>query len=87
MPNIKSAEKRARQSLVKKARNASEKSKIATLRKKFAASLEKGDKAESAKAFGAISSAVDRAAKKGIIKKGTASRIKSRSSANLAAVK
>ena len=86
MPNIKSAGKRAKQALVRNARNVSEKSMIATLRRKFAATLEKADKAECAKAFGALSSVVDRAVKKGILKQGTASRIKSRANAKLAAL-
>ena len=83
MPNIKSAEKRIRQSEKNRAKNRAVKSKINTARKPV---LEgKGDKETMAKAIAEYSSVLDKAVKQGVIKRNTADRRKARAAKRLAA--
>lgn len=84
MPNIKSAGKRAKQALVRRARNRSTKSVIATARRVFIEAVESKDKAKALKAFGEFCSDLDKSVQRRIIKKNTADRRKSRASAMLA---
>lgn len=84
MPNIKQAGKRAKQALVRRARNRSTKSEIATAQRVFLAAVESKDKAKAMKEFSAFCSLLDKSAKRGIIKKNNADRSKSRASARLA---
>jgi len=86
MANIKSAEKRARQSSAQHLANHAAKSDVSAFRKRFLAAVEKGDKAVATAAFDAFSSRLDKAAKKGILKKNNASRRKARAAAKLAAL-
>lgn len=78
MPNTKSAERRVRNSERKRVRNVAQKSKVKTLEKSYLAAVKSGKKDEAAAALKAVVSAMDKAAKKGVIKKGTVDRKKSR---------
>lgn len=80
MPNIKQAGKRAKQALVRRVRNRSTKSVIATARRVFVAAVESKDKAQAMKQFSAFCSILDKSAKRGILKKNTADRRKARAS-------
>jgi small subunit ribosomal protein S20 len=83
MPNIKSAEKRVRTSEKSRKRNVKKKTQIKTLRKGVLAAVAEPAAPESAKAYGAFCSALDKAAKQGIIHKNTAIRKKARAGAML----
>jgi small subunit ribosomal protein S20 len=78
MPNTKSAEKRVRSSARKAARNQSVKSRVKTLEKNYLAAVTSGKAADAQTALRAVSSALDKAAKGGVIPKATASRKRSR---------
>jgi small subunit ribosomal protein S20 len=79
MANIRSAEKQRRQAEKSKARNRAGKSNLRSALKKARTGVTGGDADKDALAAGF--SAVDKAAKKGLIKKNTASRYKARLSA------
>lgn len=82
MPNIKSAEKRVRQSEKNQKKNRAVKSKISTVRRPIIeGSL---DKDAMKKAVSAYASTLDKAVKQGVIKKNTADRRKSRAAKRLA---
>jgi|1185.fasta_scaffold459234_2 small subunit ribosomal protein S20 len=85
MPNTKSAERRMRNSARKQLANKSVKSRLKTLEASYLAALKK-DKTEAEKALRSISSALDKAAKSGVIHRGQASRKKSRLSVRMAAI-
>jgi small subunit ribosomal protein S20 len=87
MPNTKSAERRMRNSSRKQAQNRHVKSRLHTLEKNYLAVLATGKKDDAAKALKTITSAFDKAAKKGTIHRGTANRKKSRLALRLATVK
>ncbi|MGN6554287.1 MAG: 30S ribosomal protein S20, partial [Verrucomicrobiota bacterium] len=74
MPTTKSAERRMRSSARKNAQNRSIKSRLHTLEKKYAALVTAGKKEDAAKALKDVSSAFDKAAKRGVVHKGTANR-------------
>jgi small subunit ribosomal protein S20 len=78
MPNTKSAERRMRSSARKQLQNRSVKSRLHSLEKKFLGLLQGGQKPEATLAFQVISSALDKAAKAGVIHPATARRKKSR---------
>ena len=78
MANIKSAVKRAKQSEANRVRNRACKSSLLTARKKVLAAISAGNKDEVQKQYSAYTSVLDKAAKKGVIKKNNASRKKSR---------
>ena len=82
MPNIKSAEKRVRQSEKNRIRNRAAKSRIATARRPIIEGT--ADKVTMKKAVSAYASTLDKAVKQGIIKKNTADRRKSRAAKRLA---
>ena len=84
MPNTKSAEKRVRSSARKRERNRSTKSRLGTLEKKYASLVAAGKKDEATTALRDLTSALDKAAKRGVVHKGTASRKKSRLTQRLA---
>ena len=84
MPNIKQAGKRAKQALVRRSSNRSTKSEIATARRIYTEAVESKDKAKALKEFSAFCSILDKSSKRGIIKKSTADRRKSRAAAMLA---
>jgi small subunit ribosomal protein S20 len=78
MPNTKSAEKRVRSSARKAALNKSVKSRLKTLEKKYLVALGAGKVEEAQTAYRSVSSALDKAAKGGVIHKATAHRKRSR---------
>ena len=85
MAKIKSAEKRARQSAAQHTANHAAKSDVSTFRKHFLAAVAKGDKSAATAAFALFSSKLDKAAKKGVLKKNNANRRKARAAVKLAA--
>ena len=79
MANIKSVEKRARQSVKRHERNTTVLSSLKTARKKVRSAIAAGD-AEAAKAANSqLAASLDKAAKRGIIHPNAANRSKSRS--------
>ena len=78
MPNTKSAERRARNSVRKQSRNRSARSRLKTLEAKFDSVVKSGKRDEAMTALRSMSSALDKAAKTGVIHSATASRKKSR---------
>lgn len=76
MANIRSAEKQRRQAEKRKARNRAGKSSLRTSLKKARTAVQGGDADKDTMATGF--SAIDKAAKQGLIKKNTANRYKSR---------
>jgi small subunit ribosomal protein S20 len=78
MPNTKSAERRVRSNKRKYLRNQSIKSRIKTLERNYRGLTEKGEQEATSKALSDVVSALDKAAKKGVIHKRKADRKKSR---------
>ena len=78
MANIKSAKKRILVTKKKEERNKAAKSKVKTLVKKVEAAVKAGNKEEAVKALIVATSAIDKAASKGIYHKNTAARKVSR---------
>lgn len=78
MPNTKSAERRARNSAKKHVGNQSVKSELKTLEKRYLGTLSAGNKDQALSSFRSVSSALDKAAKTGVIHRATANRKKSR---------
>ncbi len=77
MANTTSALKAARQTERRTLRNQAEKTRLKTLRKRFNAAVEAGDK-DAVKAAGpAYASAMDKATKRGVVHKNAAARAKS----------
>mgnify|MGYP000979811233 CR=1 FL=1 len=86
MAKIKSAEKRARQAEASRKANRAVKSKISTVRRKAFETVVKGaDTAAVAKVVAEYASTLDKAAKRGIIKRNTADRRKARMAKRVAA--
>ena len=86
MPNIKSAKKRVKVTAAKSEQNREAKTNLKTSIKKFYAAADSGNKEESAAAYAAACSKVDKAVNKGILHKNTASRKKKTMAATLANV-
>lgn len=86
MPNIKSAKKRLRRSLRQRSVNLPLKTRVRTARRAFLASVEAADREQSAERFRQFCSSLDKAAKRGVIKKNTAIRHKTRAAARLRAM-
>jgi small subunit ribosomal protein S20 len=78
MPNTKSAERRARNSARKHIRNHSIKSELKSLERRYLGTLTAASKDQAVASFKEISSALDKAAKTGVIHEATANRKKSR---------
>ncbi|MHB8519962.1 MAG: 30S ribosomal protein S20 [Limisphaerales bacterium] len=78
MPNTKSAERRARNSVRKHQHNTVIKARLKTLEKKYRSLVSAGNRDEAASALRAASSAFDKAAGSGVIHKRKADRKKSR---------
>lgn len=87
MAHSKSAKKRIRQSEDRRVRNRSVKSALRSALKKFAAAVESGNAETAAAAYQAIQKKLDKTASKGILRKGTVSRVKSRLSRRLKSIK
>lgn len=85
MPNIKSAKKRLRQSEVRRAENYAVRSRMRTFRRQFLESLAPESEVSSDATFRTYCSVLDKAVKKGVIKKNTAIRGKTRAAARLRA--
>lgn len=83
MPNIKSAKKRMRSSEKQHAGNLAVKSKVKTVRRKTREVLAAGVAEPSGQAVREYSSVLDKAVKRGVIKKNTAIRRKKRALAAL----
>ena len=87
MPNIKSAEKRMRNSAKKQANNHAKKSRLKTLEKSLNAAIAAGDDAKTSDALKAAVSAFDKAAKTRTIHPDKAERKKSRLMKRVASAK
>lgn len=87
MPNTKSAKKRHRQSLDRRARNRVAKSVLKTLIKKVRGSLQGGNLALAQESYRELAKKLDRTAARGIIHRNAAARVKSRLSAAIKAAK
>lgn len=83
MPNTKSAERRMRNSARKQSQNTAVKSRLHTLEAKYDALVAKGNKQDAGVALRTLTSALDKAAKTGVVHKCMASRKKSRLSLRL----
>jgi small subunit ribosomal protein S20 len=86
LANTASARKRARQSVVARARNAGQRSMIRTTIKKVVKALDAKDKAAATVAYAEMVPVLDRYANRGMIHKNKAARHKSRLTARLAAL-
>ncbi len=84
MANIKSAKKRILVNNKKNLRNRSIKSALKTVIKKYDAAVASGDKELAASMLPQVSSAIDKAAAKGVIHKNAANRKKSQLASKLA---
>lgn len=78
MANIKSAEKKARQAIVRRDRNTTTMSAVRTAEKKVRTAAEAKDAKKATEALKAYSSLANKAAKKNVLKKATVSRKVSR---------
>jgi len=87
MPNTKSAEKRHRQNLVRRARNRSIKSAVRTQVRKVREAVERGDIEQAEGEFRLAAMKLDRAGSRNIIHRRTASRLKSRLQKRIKAAK
>ncbi|NLX99850.1 MAG: 30S ribosomal protein S20 [Rhodopirellula sp.] len=87
MPNIKSAKKRLRQSIVRRARNRSTKSELRTLCRKVREAVAAGNVGEAETLFRTTTKKLDRASAHNVIHANAAARVKSRLSAAIKAVK
>ena len=85
MANTAQAKKRVKQAEKARARNASQRSTMRTPAKKVLRTLESCDKRALQAVYVSASSALDRAARKGLIHKNKAARLKSRLSAKIKA--
>jgi len=78
LANSKSAEKRARQATVRRARNVAQRSEVRTSIKRVESAVRSGDKDQAAAALKQATPVIDAMARKGIIHKNKAARHKSR---------
>ena len=86
MANIKSAKKRAKQTVVRNARNVAQRSQLRTAVKKVIKALDANDAAGANEAFTAAQPLLDRFAARGLIHKNKAARHKARLSARIKAL-
>jgi len=77
MANIKSAAKRARQATTRSARNSSVTSALKSTQKKAQAAISSGKTEDAQAAYKRYATALDKAAKRGVIHKNSANRRKS----------
>ena len=87
MANIKSAKKRAKQTLVRNARNTSQRSMLRTAVKRVIKALDANDAAGAENAFASAQPLLDRMAARGLIHRNKAARHKSRINARIKALK
>lgn len=86
MANIKSAKKRAKQTVVRNARNVAQRSQLRTAVKKVLKALDANDAAGANEAFTAAQPLLDRFAARGLIHKNKAARHKARLTARIKAL-
>ncbi len=86
MANIKSAQKRARQAIGRRARNMAHRSRMRTSIKKVLKAVAAGDKEGAQAAYQAAVPEIDRLAGKGLIHRNKAARHKSRLAARIKAL-
>ncbi len=86
MANIKSAKKRAKQTVVRNARNSAQRSQLRTAVKKVLKALDANDAAGAQEAFNVAQPILDRFSSRGLIHKNKAARHKSRLSAQIKAM-
>ena len=86
MANIKSAKKRAKQAVVRNARNGSQRSMLRTAVKKVLKALGENDAAAAENAFKVAQPILDRFSARGLIHRNKAARHKSRLSARINAL-
>lgn len=86
MANIKSAKKRAKQTLVRNARNSSQRSMLRTAVKRVLKAIDAKDASGAADAYKAAVPLLDRYASRGLIHKNKAARHKSRINARIKAL-
>ena len=87
MANIKSAKKRAKQTVVRNARNTAQRSQLRTAVKKVLKALEANDAASAQEAFNVAQPILDRFSARGLIHRNKAARHKSRLTARIKALK
>ena len=87
MANIKSAKKRSKQTVVRNARNAAQRSQLRTAVKKVLKALDSNDAAGAKAAYDVAQPILDRFSARGLIHKNKAARHKSRLSARIKALK
>ena len=87
MANIKSAKKRAKQTVVRNARNVAQRSMLRTAVKKVVKALDANDAAGAETAFASAQPLLDRMAARGLIHRNKAARHKSRLTARIKAIK
>ena len=78
MANTKSAEKRARQALVRRTQNVTQRSKVRSVVRKVVAAIQTGNKAEATAALKNATPIIDAMARKRMIHRNKAARHKSR---------
>lgn len=86
MANIKSAKKRARQTVVRNARNSSQRSMLRTAVKKVLKAIIANDTAAATEAYRSAEPILDRFAARGLIHKNKAARHKARLTARIKAL-
>ncbi|HET9047672.1 MAG: 30S ribosomal protein S20 [Aquamicrobium sp.] len=86
MANIKSSKKRARQAVLRNARNASQRSMLRTYVKKVLKAIQANDAAGAQEAYKAAEPILDRYSARGLIHKNKAARHKSRLTARIRAI-
>ena len=87
MANIKSAKKRAKQTIVRNARNVAQRSMLRTAVKKVVKALDANDASGAETALASAQPLLDRMAARGLIHKNKAARHKSRLTARIKALK
>ncbi|WP_240126617.1 30S ribosomal protein S20 [Thermomonas alba] len=86
MANIKSAKKRAKQTIVRNARNVAQRSQLRTAIKKVIKAINANDVSAAREAFAVAQPLLDRFAARGLIHKNKAARHKSRLTARIKAL-
>ena len=87
MANIKSAKKRAKQTIVRNERNVAQRSQLRTAVKKVIKAIDANDAAAAREAFTIAQPLLDRFAARGLIHKNKAARHKARLTARIKALK
>jgi small subunit ribosomal protein S20 len=87
LANIKSAKKRARQAIKRRAHNVAMRSRVRTAIRRVVKALESGNKEDAKATFAAVVPEIDRMVGKGILKKNRAAHYKSQINARLRAMK